>query len=59
MEIKKNERFNPFNGLLTIDAIDAKLNEILSLSGTFFQESSDPKVVKELAEEAIQKILKN
>lgn len=59
MEIKKNERFNPFNGLSTIDAIDAKLSEILSLSGTFFQESSDPKVVKKLAEEAIQKILKN
>lgn len=56
METITEKRFNPFEGLLTIEAIETKLAQILSLSGNFFQESSDPEEVKNLAEEAIKKI---
>lgn len=59
MKTQQGERFNPFEGLPTVEAVEMKLEEILSLSGNFFQESSDPEIVKELAEEAIQKIIQN
>ncbi|KKP57119.1 MAG: hypothetical protein UR51_C0023G0004 [Candidatus Moranbacteria bacterium GW2011_GWF1_34_10] len=55
----QEEEFNPFTGLLTIEAVEAKLDEILKLSGVFFQESRDPNEIKKLAQEAIQKIQQN
>ena len=56
METTKAETFNPFGGLATIEEILAKLDQTLEMNKVFYQESSDPKELGKLAQEAIQKI---